>query len=139
MLNGVMGVWRSAEGGLAEMAEEYMARESSPLARPERREMSAEPEDIAAVEGDKFMPCPTCGGPCRRVQVGKREGFGYQHYVTESLVKGEVVAKGWAGPRRWRSRWDGKTGRLVSTDFIPVWLNYQPRAGEPVCVIRARE
>ena len=37
-------------------------------------------------------PCPTCGGPCERVQVGKREGFGYQHYVTEPLVKGEVVA-----------------------------------------------
>jgi len=76
--------------------------------------------------------CPECGGLCTR-EI-KSPGVSR----LESLVKGEVVAEGWAGPRRWRSRWDGKTGRLVSTDFIPVWLNYQPRAGEPVLVIRAK-
>ena len=54
--------------------------------------MSAEPEDIAAVEGDKPETCPTCGGPCTKEAQSAVEMamMATPHY--RSLVKGEVVA-----------------------------------------------
>jgi hypothetical protein len=60
------------------------------------------------------------------VQVGKREGFGYQHYVTESLVKGEVVAEGSARPVR---------GLTTQWEFFDDW--YPEGAVPAVLVIRA--
>jgi len=55
--------------------------------------MSAEPEDVAAVEGDKPETCPTCGGPCiSRVEDGFDEDRPIKITYFEPLVKGEVVA-----------------------------------------------
>ena len=148
VLNGVMGVWRSAEGGLAEMAEEYMARESSPLARPERREMSAEPEDIAAVEGDKFVPCPTCGGPCTKTRDDSLTPPFEPNAICwryDSLVKGEVVAEGFARPAKnyymgLSDYWSREQNCYPRTygQQMRVFLDRKPTGSFPVLVIRAK-
>ena len=44
------------------------------------------------------------------------------------------LAVGWAGPARWRSRWDSKLGRLVQDRHIPVHLDRCPKEGKPVTV-----
>jgi hypothetical protein len=106
--------------------------------------MSAEPEGVAAVEGDKPTPCPTCGGPCtattepdydRDYIHGNATG---PRRLYESLVKGEVVAEGWAGPKRFRLR-GFSMGKPFYDDYIPVHLNHCPKDGEAVLVIRAKE
>jgi len=61
--------------------------------------MSAEPEGVPAVEGDKAEPCPTCGGPCTATTEPDYDRDYIHGNVTgprrlyESLVKGEVVAQ----------------------------------------------
>ena len=88
--------------------------------------MGAEPEDIAAVEGDKPEACSRCGGPCTRVRddtlAPDQCTAGYRY---ESLVKGEVVAEGWA-----RHRYDGHW------EFFS-WSTALPGLVSAVLVIRA--
>jgi hypothetical protein len=54
--------------------------------------MSAEPEGVPAVEGDKAETCPMCGGLCRGTGRTVSITPGVQREV-ESLVKGKVVAQ----------------------------------------------
>ena len=80
--------------------------------------------------------CPTCGGPCTKdpqtaIEMGM---MATAHY--RSLVKGEVVAEGWAEEGDWC---DGKHGDR----HLPV---YSKRAEDgsgreefPVLVIRAKK
>jgi len=89
--------------------------------------MTAEPGDIAAVEGDKPTPCPTCGGPCRGTGRTVSITPGVQREV-ESLVKGEVVAEGSARPVR---------GLTTQWEFFDDW--YPEGAAPAVLVIRAKE
>jgi len=57
--------------------------------------MSAEPEDVAGVEGDKPETCPTCGGLCTKDPQTPVEMamMATPHY--RSLVQGEVAVEGW--------------------------------------------
>jgi len=85
--------------------------------------MSAEPEDIAAVEGDKAETCPTCGGPCtKRLKESVINLWEYK-----SLVKGEVVAEGTLNDGD-LEKWD------AGDNLLCVWKV----AGDiPVLVVRA--
>jgi hypothetical protein len=98
--------------------------------------MGAEPEGVAAVEGDKPTPCPTCGGPCTKEAQSAVEMamMATPHY--RSLVKGEVVAEGLVDElqlKKWNdSLWRGGP--------LPVWKKGTETDGDiPVLVIRAKE
>jgi len=47
---------------------------------------------------------------------------------------GEPLAEGWAGPQRFRRRVVGPMCEPVYDDYIPVWLNYQPKEGKRVAI-----
>jgi len=69
---------------------------------------------------------------------GNQSTFGLDALL-HALEAEKPLAEGWAGPRRWRSRWDAQLGRLISIDFIPVWLNYQPKEGRRVAIYAREE
>jgi len=79
--------------------------------------------------------CPTCGGPCtwRVVMVGGDPASAEY----ESLVKGEVVAAGWATPER--IYFGRGMVRAVGHREIRVFTQEQPKGSFPVLVIKEKE
>jgi hypothetical protein len=80
--------------------------------------MSAEPEGVPAVEGDRAETCPTCGGPCTTTisDLPTSHLTPNPTPIYESLVKGEVVAEATLDEEdleEWnQSPWKGKVLRL---------------------------
>jgi len=82
--------------------------------------MNAKPEHV---------PCPNCGGPCTKIEekVLVENGFPFVMERWESLVKGKVVAKGWA--------WQG-----LNTHWLFTTLESGvPRRAEPALIVIKKE
>jgi len=51
-----------------------------------------------------------------------------------AALEAKPLAEGWAGPQRFRRRVVGPMCEPVYDDYIPVWLNYQPKEGKRVAI-----
>jgi len=95
--------------------------------------MSAEPEDVAAVQGGNPEPCPTCGGLCREKLLGAMGAGLIKQY--EPLVKGEVVAEATVDEEEVK-RWNNNPNR--DRIALCLWTKGSAAAGDiPVLVFRA--
>jgi hypothetical protein len=72
----------------------------------------------------EIVPCPECGGQCKREQVGWIT-TNQPSYKYESLVVGKVVSEGWF------ERKERPPDNL--------WRDYRPEDSIPALVFRARE
>jgi len=96
----------------------YYRSHSSPLAPPKEKDMTT---------------CPTCGGPCtwRVVMVGGDPASAEY----ESLVKGEVVAEGWAfmdkySEAKWVLRWNQEESPGTRYGILVIRQKEEPMTSE---------
>jgi len=61
----------------------------------------------------------------------------WHHNIVKAVIaalEAEPLAEGWAGKQRFRRRVRGPMCEPIYDDYIPVWLNYQPKEGKRVAI-----